>query len=57
MLCLPVAAAHDKLFTEGHSRRVYEALVLTKAHDEDVFLLLRWIEGPMLDANFPLLNR
>ena len=29
---------------------------LSKVLDEDVFLLPRWIEGLMLDVNFPLLN-
>ena len=56
MGCVPVAA-HVKLFKDGHSLQAYEALGLSKALDEEVFLLPRWIEGPMLDVNFPLLNR
>ena len=46
-----------KLFKDGHSIQAYEALGLSKALDEEVFLLPRWIVGPMLDVNFPLLNR
>ena len=50
-------AAHGKLFKDGHSVQAYEALGLSKALGEEVFLLTSWIEGPMLDVNFNLLNR
>ena len=53
----------DALPTSGprrrmiHSLQAYEALGLSKTLDEEVFLLPRWIEGPVLDVNVPLLSR
>ena len=53
----------DALPTSGprrrmiHSLQAYEALGLSKMLDEEVFLLPRWIEGPVLDVNVPLLSR
>ena len=40
-----------------HSLQAYEALGLSKTLDEEVFILPRWIEGPVLDVNVPLLSR
>ena len=53
----------DALPTSGprrrmiHSLQAYEALGLSKTLDEEVFLLPRWIDGPVLDVNVPLLSR
>ena len=51
------SASKWRRMLNGHSLQAYEAMGLSKALNEEVFLLPRCIEGSMFDVNFPLLNR